>query len=114
MAKAKKLKVPKRHMKRHWNYNEVQKYLEKLHGKNFRDYAGRYGVNAPEDDTVPYQDFWHWVCDLNEVHNGCYIRLPEWDYYYNNQDTEPWKKEIMKFFKDFLGDDYHERMWVEW
>jgi len=113
MAKEKKLKPPKRHSKKYWTYHEVEHYLEQLHGKKFRDYAGRWAAE-PHDDSIPYQDFWHWVCDTNEVHNGCFIHLPEWEYFMNNEDTEPWKKEIMQFFKDFLGDDYDERMWCEW
>ena len=111
---AKKLTKPKKKKKEAWVYHEVEKYLEQLHGKHFRDYAGRFHNNPTNDDSIPYQDFWHWICDLNDIHNGCYIHLPEWEYFMNNEETEPWKKEIMQYFKDFLGPDYDERMWVEW
>jgi hypothetical protein len=44
------------------------------------------------------------------------MHLPDWEYYMvtDAANTEPWKKEIMQYFKDFLGNDYHERLWVEW
>lgn len=113
MAKVKKLTKPKKHTETFWDYHEVAHYLEQLHGKKFRDYAGRFS-SPTNTDAIPYQDFWLWICDNNQVTNGCFIRLPEWDYFMNNEDTEPWKKEIMQYFKDFLGADYDERLWVEW
>lgn len=113
-AKAKKLQKPtKKTGEPYWDFYEVMHYLEELHGKDFRDYAGRHS-GKKFDDKVPYQDFWHFVIDQNEVSNGCWIHLPDWDYYMNNEETESWRKEIMQYFKDFLGDDYDERMWCEW
>lgn len=114
MAKAKKMSIPKKRTQKYWVYNEVRDHLQQLHGKNFRDYAGKHTPENANDDSIPYQDFWHWLCDQNEVHNGCFIHLPEWEYFMNNEDTEPWKKEIMQYFKDFLKEDYDERLWVEW
>jgi hypothetical protein len=112
-TKTNKLKAPtKKKAKPFWNYHEVEHYLEELHGKKFRDYAGKFNKDAA--DSTPYQDFWHWVIDQNEVSNGCWIHLPEWEYFMQNEETEPWKKEIMQYFKDFLGNDYDERLWVEW
>lgn len=115
MTKAKKLNKPvKKQSKPFWDYYEVAHYLEELHGKNFRDYANKFGKARSDDEVIPYQDFWHWIMDQNEVSNGSWIHLPEWEYFMNNKDTEPWKKEIMQYFKEFLGDDYDERLWVEW
>jgi hypothetical protein len=111
MAKT-KLKKPTKKTTKYYDYHEVTKYLEKLHGKDFRDYAGKFTKDG--NDDAPYQDFWHWICDHNEVSNGCYIFLPDWDYHMNSKDTEPWKKEIMQYYYDFLGQDYFERMWVDW
>ena len=114
MEKTKKITKPKKHTKKCWTYNEVAAYLEQLHGKKFRDYAGKYAEDAPKDDSIPYQDFWQRICELNEIHNGCFIHLPEWEYFMKSEVTEPWMKEIMQYFKDFLGEDYDERMWCEW
>lgn len=144
----------------HWDYNEVADYLEQLHNKNFRDYAGKFSQEAaseresrvqawlstnnyadkayvldaqsngkdwPADSEEmklrveinskmpdyyndrPYLDFWHHMTDMNDVSNGCYIYLPE-----VNEDTPEWIKEICGYFKDFLGDDYEEKIWVSW
>lgn len=108
-VKAEKLQPPKKQTKQFYDFIEVERYLEKLHKKNFRDYAGKFG-----DESVPYQDFWHWICDCNEVSNGGFIHLPDFDYHMNNPSTEAWKKEILQYFHDFLGDDYNEEMRVSW
>ena len=113
VKKSKKLVAPKKHKKEYWDFIEVQHYLEKKHKKNFRDYAGMFGRKSGE--YVPYQDFWHWICDNNDqMTNGSFIRLPDFDYHMNSDTTEPWKKEIMQYFYDFLGDEYHDEMWVSW
>ena len=103
---------PKKHKIEYWDYNEVASYLEKIHKKDFRDYAGKH--SGKKMSNVPYQDFWHMICDSNEVTNGGFIHLPDFDYYMNNATTESWQKEIMQFFYDFLGDDYHEKMLASW
>jgi len=104
---------PMKHVIEYWDYNEVADYLEKLHGKDFRDYAGRH--KQPFDPSIPYQDFWHWICDCNDqISNGGFLHLPEWDYYMNSDSTELWKKEILQYFYDFLGKDYHEKLRVSW
>lgn len=116
MAKTKKLVKPvKKVAEPYWDYNEVAHYLEQLHGKNFRDYAGRF-ESKKHDDSIPYQDFWHWICDQNDsFSNGSWIHLPDWSYYTDEEAaTEPWKKEIMQYFYDFLGEDYHGKLWVQW
>lgn len=111
---SKKIVSPKKHKESYWDFYEVMHYLEKLHKKDFQDYAGKWGRKDDENDLIPYQNFWHWILDLNDVHNGVFIHLPEWSYYMNNKDTEAWKKEIMQHFYDFLGSEYHERLWCAW
>lgn len=168
--KASKLKKPTKKMDEpYWDYHEVSDYLEKLHKKNFRDYAGKFTAEGkierdaqikawvvangysgwehamdvpdpakPRDDWPadseemkkrveinlkmwpdlkkterPYQDFWHFIVENNEVTNGCWIYLPEQEVM-DDPDVEPWQKEILQYFMDFLGDDYNERMWAEW
>lgn len=107
-----KVKAPKKRKMEYWDFNEVMHYLEQKHNKNFRDYAGKFGKKG--DESVPYQDFWHWVCDCNDVSNGCFIYLPDWNYHMSSKTTEPWKKEIMQYFYDFLGKEYHDQLWVSW
>jgi len=109
-----KLVAPKKHKKEYWDFYEVMHYLEKLHKKDFRDYAGKFKNKSDHNEEIPYQDFWHWMLDCNEVSNGCFIHLPDWSYHMINDATEPWKKEIMQHFYDFLGEDYYEQMWCAW
>jgi len=61
----------------------------------------------------PYQNFWHWIVQLNEVFNGCFIHLPDLALL-DDPQVEDWKKEIMQHFYKFLRGDYHERMWCAW
>jgi len=30
-----------------------------------------------ENSKPPYMDFWHYLCDINDVHNGTYIQIPK-------------------------------------
>lgn len=108
------LAVPQKHKIEYYDYHEVAKYLEDLHKKDFRDYAGKRRPCLPSNPNLPYQDFWHIISDCNEVVNGGFIHLPDWDYYMNSARTESWQKEIMQFFHDFLGDDYREKMLASW
>lgn len=109
-AKLPQLVKPKQHTQTFWDYLEVAEYLEKLHKKDFRDYADKHGKNPNGE----YQDFWHWLVDVNgSFSNGCFIHLPD-ESWLDAPEVEPWKKEIMKYFMDFLGDDYEEKLWVSW
>lgn len=109
-----KLQKPKQHTKTYWDYHEVEHYLEQLHGKDFRDYYGKYkSGKSGYNKSIEYCDWWHWICDLNEVRNGSFITLPDISYL-EDPEVPSWKKEIMQYFIDFLGDDYEERLWVEW
>lgn len=110
---AKVIVPPKKYTKTYYDYNEVASYLEKFHGKTFRDYANKYGKQGNEN--APYQDFWHWICDCSggTVNNGSFIYLPDISYV-DDPETEDWKKEILQYFHDFLGDAYHEEMYVSW
>lgn len=104
-ARLPQLVKPKKHTQTFWDYHEVAEYLEKLHDKDFRDYADKHGE---------YQDFWDWLVDLNDsFSNGSFIHLPD-ESWLHALEIAPWKKEIMKYFKDFLGDDYEEKLWVSW
>jgi hypothetical protein len=105
-------KKPQKHRSEpYYDFLEVMHYLEQLHGKNFRDYAGKFS-SKPYDDSIPYLDFWHWLIDLGDISNGCWMYMPEG--YEDDPDTEDWKKEILKYFRDFLGKDYDKKMWLEW
>ncbi len=105
----KKLKPPIRHPRNPiYHYNEVTDYLEALHKKNFRDYASHF-----LDSKQPYQDFWHYLTDSTEIHNGCEFCLPDVSVL-QDKTVPAWVREILKHYYDFLGRDFDEPMWVEW
>lgn len=108
---AKLTKPKKKSGKSYWDFHEVTNYLEQLHGKDFRDYAGKWCAKGNEEK--PYLDFWHWIIDGGDIHNGCFFYMPDRECL-NDPEVEDWKKEIVKYYVDFLGDDYDEEMWVDW
>jgi hypothetical protein len=108
----KKVKVPvKIQDPLYYNFFEVMHYLEEVHKKNFRDYAGKFGKNS--DMEKPYQDFWHWMIDINDVQNGGWVCLPDLSYL-DDPEVPTWKKEIIEYFHLFLGNEYDERMLASW
>lgn len=68
-----KLEKPKQKIKKYYDYNKCRNYLEKKYNYDERDYAGKYKNRYHEDK--PYLDFWHWVCDNFDIHNGCMINF---------------------------------------
>lgn len=75
-----------------------------------RDWAGKYSENKPD---APYQDFWHWMCDHNEVSNPCVASIDS-DYI---DDEEPWVKEVIEhIMKEFATpeDNGFLNFWVSW
>ena len=80
------------------NWNKACKYIEVTYDCDLRNFAGKtFGVG----DTKPYQDFWYFMCDHNEVHNGSYIYVPHPDDF---PDAKPWQKQICKWFHDEFAD----------
>lgn len=106
------LKKPtKKKSKSYHDFFEVQEYLEKLHGKDFGNYSGKTYGDLDGGDA-PYQNFWHWLIAHSDMHNGSWMYMPEG--FEDDPNTESWVKEILGYFKKYLGDDFHEKMWVEW
>lgn len=87
--------VARHHDKPCLEYSEVIKYIEDKYKIKTRDYAGKFSKDKGKDwdvnDTVPYQDFWHWVLDVcgDQIHNPCYFYLPF------DLKCEPWVREIL-------------------
>lgn len=92
-----------------YDYTEVTEYLERLHGKQFNDYSDHFGGKSDE-----YQNWWHWILDCNsDLSNGSEIYLPNISYL-KDKKAPAWRKEILKFYYDYLGHDFEDPMWVEW
>ncbi len=70
----------------------------------------KYGKNPKKD--AKYLDFWHWLCDLADVHNGCFIIMPPASDIPQYSDEEKWVAPIVQAFEDEFGEE--AEMWVEW
>jgi hypothetical protein len=116
-----------------WNYQDkIQKQITKKYGKSWWNKApaeyNEYEKLASDEYNEllkiqpEYLDFWHWVCDNHEIHNGCYIifsreclesynDVPEDDKY----EMPKWVKEIYTHYLDEFEDEQGEvEMYVSW
>lgn len=84
-----------------YDYQDCAEYISQKHfdGRCLRDFS-------VGDE---YRDFWHWVIDVCEVHNGCVLYLGADQL---GLCKEPWQREILEAFIKEFGDD--QEYWVEW
>jgi len=63
----------------------------------------------------PYLDFWHWIMDVCEIHNGCYFHVPI-DYWKNRTipENKKWIAEILKMFEEFADEKGDVFCWISW
>lgn len=86
-----------------YDYIECRDYLQDKYGYNERDWAGKYKKDRVErdkmDESLPDLDFWHWVCENYQIHNGCYITFTEDEL---AEIQEEWVKTIYGYYlKEF-------------
>jgi hypothetical protein len=96
----------------HLDYHDCARWVEKKLGKELRNYAG---YTYQDGDTRPYQDFWHYVIDQTEIHNGCYFYLTVQGT--DIEECEPWQKEILATFAEEFSDHIDDDLlyfWVDW
>jgi len=107
------MKKPTKHSKEYYNYNKCRNYLEKKYKYKERDFANKYpNKKKPyeEDESKPYLDFWHWVVDNYDIHNGCFITFDK-----NFQPEEDWQKEIYNHYIEEFGNENGEvELYVSW
>lgn len=63
-----------------FNWKELATYIEAKYGRELRDWNGRWDGRhtpavTPSGAEIAYLDFWHWVVDHHEIHNGCFFTL---------------------------------------
>jgi len=118
-----------------FDYHECRDYLQDKYQYSERDYAGHFGEpaqNSPavaaapieknesvawDEERPPYWDFWHFVIDHTEMHNGTYITMSEeW-----LPMATDWQKEIIQHYIDeFAEPATHDEecreveFYVEW
>lgn len=87
---------PKKRTKKYWDWIEVKGYLEKK-------YPG-----------APWEKAWRFLMDGGDIHNGCYMYLPDdW----NTDDTgfyPPHVKECLEILDKEGMDDGETQFWVWW
>jgi hypothetical protein len=110
MGKVKRKPKPKKH-KAILDYRECANYIAyKLGIKDLRDVDGKFDPkNAKRMDEIEYKDFWHFVCDNGDVHNGCEIYLPLTE---DDNPQEEWIRKIVHAFNKEFGEEVP--YWVEW
>lgn len=94
-----------------YDYHDCAAWIEQQYHVDLRDYAGTFD-HTPD---APYQDFWRWLLDHNEIHNGCYlgIDLDDWK---NDEETPLWVQSILVLFLEaFLPNDNEDYLfWISW
>lgn len=112
---AKKLVKPamKTEVNEFWDYHEVTSYIEKKYKVDLDNFAGcKFSGKA---DDKPYQNFVHWVGDLQSVHNGSYFYLGVTEVIESNDEeyAPEWVRKIMQMIFDEFGQE-EMRFWVSW
>ena len=105
------MKKPIPKTKTSYNYNECLDYIKTKYGYDPDNFANCKFTGKPDDP--PFQNFWGYLCECMEIHNGCYIYF---NTFWMDNAPEEWQKKI---FKDFLtefgeGIDQEIVFWVSW
>lgn len=121
----------------HFDYHEVIDYIEDKYKISVRGYTPKKPLSEERKAAIikhygtgsTYLDFWHYILDGSEIHNGSYFYMNllgdhqegkadddgDWD---GDDDYRPsWVREIQKMIYDEFKDDleYGEmRCWVAW
>lgn len=92
-----------------YNWSEAEKWIEHKLGRKLRDYGSKWEGENPSSEN-PYWDYWHYICEMEEVSNPCYIYISsEW---IDEGEAIEWQNEITQAFIDEFGDE--EEFLVEW
>lgn len=106
------------------DFLEVQDYIEHKYNIKLRGYTPQNGFTDEQllktkeeygsHEKKPYLDFWHWICNNYEIHNGCeFVMELDWHLHQNNaKHTPEWVREILKLFQQEFGNTPF--FWVSW
>lgn len=91
----------------YFEWSEVTKEVEKIAGKEVRNWAEKSFDSLDPNHTKPYQDFWHELIDYTEIHNDCYLTLDflEMIEYYESEEEKSWVADILKIYHTVVGMD---------
>lgn len=107
------MKKPQKRKKEYYDYHECADYISQKYfkGRDLRDFAD-FDYSKTESETNRYLDFWHWLCDFGNMHNGCFMFMPPASDIPRYSDEEKWVAPIIQAFEDEFG--IEAEMWVEW
>jgi len=102
----KKMTKPKPRKEEVLYLQDCEKYVaHKLGLHDLRDTLGKFAKPLKKNwEEIEYRDFWHFLCDKQEVHNGC-------DIWMLDEGDEPWQTEIVNCFLDEFGDGPYRVNW---
>lgn len=103
------LDKPKKKSRSYYDYIQCRDYLQAKYNYLERDYAGKFANGKL--NGKPYLDFWHWVLDNHEVHNGCEILFSKEEL---ETIEKPWVKEIYQRYIDEFADKKGELTLYVW
>ena len=106
--KIKKVKKIKKIVKEVYDFHELTKEVERISGKDIRDWAGRWTHKwgTKKFEQTPSQDFWRFICDNFEIHNGCTEYMDFEDILLDCD--EDWQKEVCRLYIKVAGPGIHE------
>ncbi len=90
-----------------YEYSDCVEWVEQKLGYDIRNVLNSH---SPENikKNIEYRDWWHFLIDYEDVHNGCYIMIRRDLMEYGND----WQNEITQKFLDEFGED--AEYWVDW
>ena len=105
---------PKSEILIYYDYPECTAWIEEQYGIDVRDYAGRF--HGDHDESKPYLDFWHWLCDHEDIQNGGYVTFSyevlAW--LKDNGDIPGWAEEIYTHYLAEFADIHGEVEFCTW
>jgi hypothetical protein len=97
---------------------ELDKILDKYPTINFKEWGHKQFTLMDEtelafkaeydalQETRPYQDYWHWFIEMNEISRGNIIKVnfqEDLEYTINECGEDSWQAKIAKMFVDEFG-----------
>ena len=123
-----------------YDYHDVIKYIEGKYNIDTRDYKNshsHFGIWLKEvkefkrihaeyseykewcktNPCPEYLDFWHWISDVCEIHNGGHFNVNFQSYLDEKEDykAKEWIKEIIRLIiKEFPIDEGDYTFYIDW
>lgn len=90
----------------YWDHHKCAEKIEKKLGYKLRDTLSKFSGKGVKE--VEYRDFWHFIVDRYDPHNGSIICINS----ELKERAKNWQKEILDAFVEEFGD--FQKYWVEW